>query len=81
MEKKPYFVVAETALKAMCQFPEDLKIDETKDEIGILLVITANTADLPFLIGTKGKNANALRDIIRAVGMRAHSRVSLKING
>lgn len=67
-------------LTPLCEFPQDLKIEDTLDERGLILNVLANDEDLPFLIGRGGKIANSLRDLLHIWGTRHVASVKLFIN-
>ena len=70
----------EMVVKALVDNPADVKIDRTVDEMGVLLKLDVNQADMGKIIGRQGKTAKALRDLLRVVGMKHNARVNLKIN-
>lgn len=67
--------------KSLVEFPEDVSVEKTTDEMGILLTISLNKADTGKLIGREGDTARALRTLLRVFGMKHRARISLKING
>ena len=48
--------------------PEDLKIDRSMDEQGVLLSVIVNSKDMGILIGKSGIMANSIKTIMRAIG-------------
>jgi len=79
MEKPVYQEVLETILKSLVTKPEDIKIERKIDEMGVLLSIKVNPHDVGLVIGKKGNMIKALRVLIRAVGLKNHARVNLKV--
>lgn len=67
-------------VKALVDNPNDIKIDRTVDEMGVLLTLSVNPADMGKIIGRAGNTAKAIRTLLRVVGMKANARVNLKIN-
>ncbi len=65
---------------ALCQYPEQLTIESSLDERGVLLMLNAEKGDIGRLIGKKGETVNAMRSILRAIGSRANARYSLKVD-
>ena len=51
-----------------------------KDEMGVLVKLTVNPADMGKIIGRQGNTAKAIRTLLRVIGMKNNSRVNLKIN-
>lgn len=70
----------ESIVKALSEFPEDVQVGRTVDEMGVLLTLDLNKSDMGKVIGRDGNTAKAIRTILRAVGMRHNARVNLKIN-
>ena len=70
----------EYIVKALVDFPDDVKIDRTVDEMGVLITMTVNSADMGKIIGRQGNTAKAIRTLLRVIGMKNNARVNLKIN-
>jgi len=70
----------EYIVKALVDNPDDVKIDRTVDEMGVLITMTVNGADMGKIIGRQGNTAKAIRTLLRVIGMKNNSRVNLKIN-
>jgi predicted RNA-binding protein YlqC (UPF0109 family) len=67
-------------IKALVDHPEDVAINRSVDEMGVLLTLTVNSDDMGKIIGRDGNIAKALRTLLRVVGMKHNARVNLKIN-
>jgi predicted RNA-binding protein YlqC (UPF0109 family) len=70
----------EFVIKALVDNPNDVKISRTVDEMGVLMTLEVNAADMGKVIGRSGNTAKAIRTLLRVVGMKNNSRVNLKIN-
>lgn len=70
----------EYVVKALVDNPNDVKIDRTVDEMGVLITLTVNSADMGKIIGRQGNTAKAIRTLLRVIGMKNNARVNLKIN-
>ena len=70
----------EYVIKALVDNPSDVKVDRTIDEMGVLLTLSVNPADMGKIIGKKGNTAKAVRTLLRVVGMKNNARVNMKIN-
>ena len=70
----------EYIVKALVDNPNDVKIDRTVDEMGVLITMTVNGADMGKIIGRQGNTAKAIRTLLRVIGMKNNARVNLKIN-
>lgn len=73
-------VFLEYVVKALVDNPHDVKIDRTVDEMGVLISLTVNPADMGKIIGRMGNTAKAIRTLLRIIGMKNNARVNLKIN-
>ena len=63
MEKDVQFL--EMVVKALVDYPNDVKINRTVDEMGVLISLDVNPADMGKIIGRSGNTAKAT---ILAVG-------------
>ena len=70
----------EFVVKALVENPGDVKITRTVDEMGVLMTLDVNQADMGKIIGREGNTAKAIRTLLRVVGMKNNARVNLKIN-
>lgn len=70
----------ETVVTSLVDHPEDVKIDRTVDEMGVLLTLDVHAEDMGKIIGRSGNTAKAIRTLLRVVGMKHDARVNLKIN-
>lgn len=67
-------------IKSLVDNPNDVKINRSVDEMGVLLTLSVNPADMGKVIGRMGNTAKAIRTLLRVVGMKNNARVNLKIN-
>lgn len=70
----------EHVIKALVDHPDDVKVARQVDEMGVLLTLDVNPADMGKVIGRSGNTAKAIRILLRVVGMKNNARVNLKIN-
>jgi predicted RNA-binding protein YlqC (UPF0109 family) len=70
----------EYAAKALVDHPEAVETTRTIDPMGVLLTLSVHPDDMGKIIGKSGKTAEALRILLRVVGMKGNARVNLKIN-
>ena len=70
----------EYLVKALVDNPADVKVNRQVDEMGVLLTLDVNPADMGKVIGRSGNTAKAIRILLRVVGMKNNARVNLKIN-
>jgi len=69
----------EYIVKALVDNPNDVKAERKVDEMGVLLSLKVNPADMGQIIGREGSTAKAIRNLVRIVGLKNHARVNLKI--
>jgi len=69
----------EFIVKGIVNNPDEVKVDRTVDEMGVLLTVKVNQEDMGALIGREGSTARAIRALTRIVGLRNSARVNLKI--
>ena len=69
----------EYVVKSLVDNPDDVKVDRRVDEMGVLLSLKVNPANMGQVIGRNGNTAKALRTLLRVVGMKHNARVNLKI--
>lgn len=78
MEKDQEFV--EYVVKALVDNPDKVKLERTIDEMGVLLTLNVDPADMGQVIGRQGQTAKAIRTLLKVVGAKNNARVNLKIN-
>lgn len=69
----------EYIVKALVDHPEDIKIDRKVDERGVLLSLRVNHLDMGQVVGREGVTAQALRLLLKIVGIKNNAHVNLKI--
>ncbi len=70
----------ETIVKGLVDYPDDVKVAKTVDEMGVLLTLTVNPEDMAQVIGRQGATAKAMRTLVRVCGMKTQARVNVKID-
>lgn len=58
---------------------EDIIIEQSEDELGTLLTLKVNQADMWIIIGKSGNTVNSIRSILRLFGMKHDKRLNLKV--
>ena len=77
MQDKDFLV---TIVKAIVGHPENVEVDRTVDEMGVLLTLKINPEDMGYVIGRRGQTAQAIRTLLKIVGAKNNARVNLKIH-
>lgn len=63
----------------LIEHPDDIEIKRTDDKRGTLLELSVNPDDLGRLIGHKGNTVQAIRSVLRALGIKNGQRYTLKV--
>lgn len=69
----------EYIVKSIVGHPDDVRVERTVDERGVLLTLHINQEDMGYVIGRKGQTAHSIRTLVKIVGARNNARVHLKI--
>jgi len=69
----------EFVIKSIANYPDDVKVTRTVDEMGVLLNLKVNSEDMGQVIGRQGSTARAIRTILRVIGVKNNARINLKI--
>ncbi len=77
-EKDKQFV--EFIVKSIVGNPDDVNIDRSVDERGVLLTVNVNPSDIGYVIGKQGQTAKAIRTLVKVIGAKNNARVNLKIS-
>ena len=60
----------ETVVKAIVDKPEDVLIERSVDDLGVLIKLRVNESDMSKIVGKMGQTAKALRTLLRLVGSK-----------
>lgn len=77
MEPEAQYVL--NLIQPIVTVPEDVKVEYKNDDMGVLLTVRVNQADMGRLIGKQGANANAIRTLVRQLGFTNNKRISIKV--
>ena len=77
MERDQEFL--EYLVKSIVDHPDDVKVDRKIDEMGVLLTLKVHAMDMGQVVGKRGSTAQAIRSLLRIVGIKSNARVNLKI--
>ena len=69
----------EYIVRSIVSHPEDVTTERKVDEMGVLLILKINQADMGFVVGRQGQTARALRTLLKIVGAKNNARINLKI--
>ena len=69
----------EYIVKEIVENPDEVFVERTIDEMGVLLTLRVNKNDMGKLIGKNGQTAKSIRTLLRIIGSKNNARVNLKI--
>ncbi len=69
----------EYVVRNLVDHPDEVHIERTVDERGVLLKLTVNQQDMGKIIGKGGATAKAIRTLLRVLGAKDDARYNLKI--
>jgi predicted RNA-binding protein YlqC (UPF0109 family) len=69
----------EYVVKNIVDHPDDVKLERTIDDRGVLLTLSVNPEDMGKIIGKAGGTAKAIRTLLRVLGAKDDARYNLKI--
>jgi predicted RNA-binding protein YlqC (UPF0109 family) len=70
----------EFVVKSMVDYPEEVRVHRTVDELGTLLELTVHPEDTGKVIGKGGQTIKSLRILLRVVGSKDEgNRVNLRL--
>ena len=77
MEKEVAFL--QYVVENLVANPDDITIERKEDELWVLLTLRVNKDDMGIIIGKSGNTINALRSLLRILGMKIDKRINLKV--
>ncbi|MBT4384947.1 KH domain-containing protein [Candidatus Peregrinibacteria bacterium] len=69
----------EFVVKAIVDNPDDVSVEQTVDDLGVLITLKVSKEDMGKIIGKSGQTAKALRVLLRMMGAKHDARYNLKI--
>ena len=66
-------------LEQICENTSDIVLEEKNDELGTLISIRVNEADMGKIIGKNGQTISALRLLVRGMGAKNNQKINLKV--
>lgn len=69
----------EYVVKSIVDHPDDVKLERSIDEMGVLITLSVNPEDMGQVIGRQGATAKSIRTLLRVIGARNNARVNLKV--
>ena len=75
-----YVEYCRVLLQGICEHSDDIKLDVTRDDRGVLITATLHKEDMGAVIGRQGQTINAVRLLLKVAGSREEARVALTLN-
>ena len=69
----------EFVVKAIVDNPDEVIVEQSVDDLGVLITLKVNKDDMGKIIGKSGQTAKSLRVLLRMMGAKMDSRFNLKI--
>lgn len=69
--------ILKTIIESLVDNKEQVQIARTDDEKGILLKVKVADEDMGKVIGKQGKNAKAIRTVMKAITSKEHKKVGI----
>ena len=70
----------EHIVKKMVDNPAKVRVEQNSTNVNTIeLVVEVDKDDIGKVIGKKGKNINAMRTLVTAIGAKANKRVTLQV--
>ncbi|MGL5831107.1 MAG: KH domain-containing protein [Candidatus Altimarinota bacterium] len=69
----------EYIVKQIVDHPDQVAVDRTVDEMGVLITLKVAKEDMGKVIGKSGQTAKSIRILLRVIGSKNNARVNLKI--
>ena len=65
--------------QSLVEHPEDVTVDETQTEYGLVLDLHVNENEMGKVIGKQGKSAKAIRSVVKAAASKENIKVTVNI--
>ena len=69
----------QTVLSMLVEDTDELFIDATLDDLGVLITVKVSERDMGKLIGKSGQTIKSIRTLLRVIGGASNQRVNLKV--
>ncbi len=71
--------LVEFMVKTMVEHPDEVKVSEKDEEMGLVLELKVAPTDLGRIIGKHGRTAKAIRTVLNTASTKRKQKVSLEI--
>lgn len=66
-------------IENLVQNKQDIQIERTEDELGILLTLRVNKEDMGVVIGKSWNIVTSIRSLLKILGSKTNQRINLKV--
>lgn len=66
-------------IENLVQNKDDIIIERTEDELGVLLTLKVNKDDMGVVIGKNGNIVTSIRSLLKILGSKSDKRINLKV--
>lgn len=73
--------LVETIAKSLVDNPDEVVVTKETDDIGYILKLKVAPDDMGKIIGKQGRNAKALRTVVKAIATKNGEKVMVEIEG
>jgi hypothetical protein len=70
----------ETMVKSIVSYPDEVSVERTVDEMGVLLTLKVHPDDMGYIIGRRGQTIQSIRNLLKVLGAQTNARINLKIH-
>ena len=70
----------ESMVKSIVTYPEEVSVERTVDEMGVLLTLKVHPDDMGYIIGRRGQTIQSIRNLLKVLGAQTNARINLKIH-
>lgn len=66
-------------IESLVENKQDIVIERKEDELGVLLTLQVNKADMWVIIGKNGNIVTSIRSLLRILGNKTNKKINLKV--
>lgn len=66
-------------IESLVENKEDIVIERKEDELGVLLTLQVNKADMGVIIWKNGNIVTSIRSLLRILGNKTNKKINLKV--
>lgn len=78
--EKPHIEFVTQIARSLVNNPDDVQVEDRIDERGVLIQLWVHKDDLGRVIGKGGDTANAIRTLLRGLGVKNNAHYGFKVD-